>query len=182
MCSQSVKWLTAGLCCPPRTANFLVPLSSAADGKLSSVFAVRRMMSSTRHYMAGSLPSAADGKVQVLCRLLLMAKSLPSATVGKLTKWVSSQEAQLDATCLLCHPRLTGKSPLPSVADGKEPALPLFSVFSYTQPFSQQIDDTYIFFTWQVHSKHMRYPTHIYTTSIHITIISNTQVSAYIHT
>ena len=28
----------------------------------------------------------------------------------------------------------------------------------------------------------MRYPTHIYTTSIHITIISNTQVSSYIHT
>ena len=133
--------------------------------------------------MAGSLPSATDGKVQVLCRLPRTAKSLPSATVGKLTKWVSSQEAQLAATWLLCRPRQTAKSPLPSVADGKEPALPLFSsVFSYTYPFSQQIADTYIFFTWQVHSKHMRYPTHIYTTSIHITIISNTQVSSYIHT
>ena len=86
------------------------PLPSAVDGKLSSVFAVRRMMSSTRHYMAGSLPSATDGKVQVLCRLPRMAKSLPSATVGKLTKWVSSQEAQLDATCLLCRPRQTAKS------------------------------------------------------------------------
>jgi len=84
------------------------PLPSPADGKLSSVFAVRRMMSSTRHYMAGSLSSATD---------------------GKLTKWVSSQEAQLDATCLLCRPRQTAKSPLPSVADGKEPAYWLFYLF-----------------------------------------------------
>jgi len=60
--------------------------------------------------MAGSLPSATDGKVQVLCRLPRTAKSLPSATVGKLTKWVSSQEAQLAATWLLCRPRQTAKA------------------------------------------------------------------------
>ena len=70
---------------------------------------------------------------------------------------------------------------LPSAADGKEPVavggrrqraciLALFSVFSYTQPFSQQIDDTYIFFTWQVHSKHMRYATHIISSYMHSSI------------
>ena len=82
----------------------------------------------SRQY-AGSLPSATDGKVQVLCRLPRTAKSLPSATVGKLTTWVSSQEAQLAATWLLCRPRQTTKSSLPSVADGKEPAYCLFFLF-----------------------------------------------------
>ena len=98
--------------------NFLVPLPSAADGKLSSVFAVRRMMSSTRHYMAGSLPSATDGKVFAVChcRQTDQMGQLPGSTVG-------------------CH-----VASLPSAADGKEPVavggrrqraciLALFSVF-----------------------------------------------------
>ena len=51
-----------------------------------------------------------------------------------------------------------------------------FSVFSYTQPFSQQMDDTYIFFTWQVHSKHMRYPTHIISSYMHSSINHTQQV------
>ena len=67
-----------------------------------------------------------------LCRPPQTAKSLwslSSATVGKLTKWVSSQEAQLAATWLLCRPRQTAKSSLPLVADGKEPAYCLFFLF-----------------------------------------------------
>ena len=84
---QSIKWLTAG------------SLPSAADGKISSVFAVRRMMSSTHHYMAGSLPSATDGKVFAVChcRQTDQMGQLPGSTAG-------------------CH-----VSSLPSAADGKEP-------------------------------------------------------------
>ena len=73
---------------------------------------------------------------------------------------------------------------LPSAADGKEPVAVcgrrqracIAYVFSYTQPFSQQIDDTYIFFTWQVHSKHMRYPTHIISSYMHSSINHTQQV------
>ena len=73
---------------------------------------------------------------------------------------------------------------LPSTMDGKEPVAVsgrrqracIAYVFSYTQPFSQQIDDTYIFFTWQVHSKHMRYPTHIISSYMHSSINHTQQV------
>ena len=94
------------------------PLLSAADGKISSVFAVRRMMSSTRHYMAGSLPSTTDGKVFAVChcRQTDQMGQLPRSTAG-------------------CH-----VASLPSAVDGKEPVavggrrqraciLALFSVF-----------------------------------------------------
>jgi len=152
------------------------PLPSAADGKISSVFAVRRMMSSTRHYMAGSLPSATDGKVQVLCRPPLMAKSLPSATVGKVTKWVSSQEAQLDATCLLCRRWQTAKSPLPSVADGKEPALALFSVFLNPTIFTANIYDIYRYISQSYLTAHKFHRTYIYS-SIHSYIASSIKIA-----
>ena len=66
---------------------------------------------------------------RALCRLPRTAKSLPSATVGKLTKWVSSQEAQLAATWLLCRLRQTAKRSLASVAGGKEAAYCLFFLF-----------------------------------------------------
>ena len=49
-----------------------------------------------------------------------------SAAVGKLTKWVSSQGAQVAAAWLLCRPRQTAKEPLPSAADAK---VPLFFCF-----------------------------------------------------
>src|SRR3954470_17338194 len=57
------------------------------------------MMSSTRHYMAGSLPSATDGKVFAVCHCRQTGQmgQLPGSTAG-------------------CH-----VSSLPSAADGKEP-------------------------------------------------------------
>ena len=139
MCSQSVKWLTAGLCCPP------------ADGKFSSAFAVRQR---TANFLV----------------------SLPSATVGKLTKWVSSQEAQLAAMWLLCRLRLMAKSPLPSVADGKEPAYWLFFCFLLNPTiFTANIYDIY------------RYISQGYlTTNIshiqHISFIVHTYIVPSIHT
>ena len=118
--------------------------------------------------MAGSLPSATDGKVQVLCRLPRTAKSLPSATVGKLTKWVSSQEAQLAATWLLCRPRQTAKNSLPSVADGKEPAYCLFFLFFIK---SHNLHRKYISFISHIQHISNTYPAHKFHITYHISFI-----------
>lgn len=114
-----------------------------------------------------------------LCRPWLTAKSirpLPSAIVGKLTKWSAARKHRWLPCGFFairggqqrahCRWRWTAKS-LHCL---------FFSVFSYTQPFSQQIDDTYIFFTWQVHNKHMRYPTHIISSYMHSSINHTYQV------
>ena len=117
--------------------------------------------------MAGSLPSATDGKVQVLCRLPRTANSLPSATVGKLTKWVSSQEAQLAATWLLCRPRQTAKSSLPSVADGKEPAYCLFFLFF----IKSTICSTYHIYKFHIQHISNTYLAHKFHITYHISFI-----------
>ena len=61
------------------------------------------------------MPSAADGK-----------GPLPSAARKQTAKELFTVAFFAGA---FCHPRLTAKSPLPSVADGKEPAYWLFFLF-----------------------------------------------------
>ena len=95
---QSVKWLTAGLCRPPRTANFLVPLPSASGWQ--SFYCLCRppydVIYTSLH--GRPLPSAADGKLFAVshCRQTDQMGQLPGSTAG-------------------CH-----VSSLPSAADGKE--------------------------------------------------------------
>ena len=103
--------------------------------------------------------------------------SLPSATVGKLAKWVSSQEAQLDATWPLCRPRQTAKSPLPSVADGKEPAYWLFFLFLLKPTiFTTNIYDIYRYISQSYLTAHKFHRTYIYS-SIHSYIASSIKIA-----
>ena len=122
---------------------------------------------------------AYSGRRQRLCRPWQTAKNLHFAISGRrqrtchlvTCRWHHTADGKDTRKFAVRWQTAKALESLPSAADGKEPVavggrrqracIASFSVFSYTQPFSQQIDDTYIFFTWQVHNKRMGYPTHI---------------------
>ena len=79
------------------------------------------------------------------------AKSLPSAVLCRpplSANWPNGppQEAQVGATCPLCRLPPTAKGSLPSTADGKEPALPLFcSIFLISNNYHNKYFTAHIY-------------------------------------
>ena len=129
-----------------------MPLPSAADGKHRKAFAVRRCRQSFFS----------------LCRQPLLA-NWPNRS--------ASQEAQLPATWPLCRPLLMAKRPLPSVADGKEPAYWLFfSVFLNPTIFTANIYDIYRYISQSYLTAHKFHRTYIYS-SIHSYIASSIKIA-----
>ena len=101
----------------------------------------------------------ADGKGKVFT----ISLALPSATVGKFAKWPISQEAQVGATCPLCRLPPMAKVSLPSAADGKEPALPLFILFFlYPTIITGNISQQIYHRSQHIYIQHNKYPAHIY--------------------